>query len=98
MNIDIHRQNGCRVPTRPMLKQLPHITSEATRERKQTATALKSVGKFLGCDAMGCKPREGTRIDIAWARCHHKSFGRGETHGGIDRAATCSGGHGGSAA
>ena len=34
MHIDVDRQNGCRVPTRPMLKQNPHIAGKAARERE----------------------------------------------------------------
>jgi hypothetical protein len=71
MNIDIHRQIGCPVAARPMLKQLPHIAGEAARERKETAAPLKGIGKFLGSDAMGSKPRDRSRIYIARARRHY---------------------------
>ena len=81
-----------------MLKQLPHIAGKATRERKETATPLEGIGKFVGCDAVGCDPRDSSRIYIARARRHHESLGRGETHGGVNRATTCGGGHRGTAA
>ena len=74
-----------------MLKQFPHMPGKAARERKETATPLKGIGKFVGCDAMGCDPRDGSRIYIARAPRHHESLGRGETHRGVHRATTPSG-------
>ena len=98
MKIDIDRQDGCRVPTRPMLKQFPHIAGKAARERQETAPPLEGIGKFVGCDAMGCDPRDSARIYIARARRHHEPLGRGEPHSGVNRATTCGGGHRGTAA
>jgi hypothetical protein len=47
---------------------------------------------------MGREPRDGSRIYIAGPRRHDQSLGRGETHSGVDRAATRCGSHRGAAA
>ncbi len=83
MKIDIDRQDGCRIPTHPMLQQLPHVAGKAARERKETAAKLEGIGEFVRRDAMGCDPRDSSRIHIARTRGHHESLGRCETHGGV---------------
>ena len=98
MKIDVHRENGRRVPTRPMFQELTHIAGKTTRESKEAAPLLKGIGQLPGRNAVGCDPRDRSRIDVARPRRHHETFGWGESHRGVHRSPTRSSGRGGTTA
>ena len=98
MKVNVHRQNGCWVSTHTAFQQLAHIAGNATRECKETAPPFEGIGKLPRGNATGCDPRDGSRIYVTWARRHHEPLGRGETHSGVNRAPTRSGGHRGTTA
>ena len=66
----------------------------ARRPLRRSSASASSLGR----NAMGCDPRDRTRIDIARARCHDEPLGRSETHGGVNRQTARSRSHRGTAA